>query len=491
MINKTSQERLNRIHHLKTIGRLFFLSAMIYVLSCIISCHPAEHSDNVLIGNWLGAINSDVHVYYQISRKWDGSLMGYNGIIEFNLSGGPVEVVTLNQDTVQFEELESNQRFTGTLNRDSLTIRGKYTNLNINASWPLNLKLIDSLPQPPRPQTPKKPYPYREEEVVYKNKTAGINIAGTLTLPDKKGTFPCVLLITGSGQQNRDEEMAFHHPFLVIADHLTRNGIAVLRVDDRGVGGTTRTGPFFNSTTKDLEGDVLAGVQYLRSRKEINPGKIGLIGHSEGGLIASMAAAESPDIAFIVLMASPAGGKFSDGIIKQDSMGARAKGANDHETVTIINWCQRFYNIVLNEENQDVARKKMQQLYNERTGEEKEAFEKTGLGGGTLDIDYALTPHFKYFLSLNPDDFLKNVRCPVLALMGDKDVSGPSKQILKAIENSLKSGGNKTYRVQELNNLNHHFQTVRDDNTGDIEETISPFVLDVITSWIKEQNGIQ
>ncbi len=481
---------MKRIHNIKITSRLSFLPAMIYFLSFAISCHHAERPDNVLIGNWLGAIDPDVHVYYEISRKWDGSLMGYNGIIEFKLSGLPVEVVTLKQDTVRFEELESNQRYAGILNRDSLTIRGRYTNLNINASWPLNFHRVDSLPLPSRPQTPQKPFPYYDEDVVYENKAAGINIAGTLTLPDKKGVFPAVLLITGSGQQNRDEEMAFHHLFLVIADQLTRNGIGVLRVDDRGIGGTTRTGPFFNSTTKDLESDVLAGVQYLKNRKEIDPGKIGLIGHSEGGLIASMAAAESPDIAFIILMASPAGGKFSDGIIRQDSVGARAKGADDSETVTIMDWCARFYQIVLNEGNRDVARKEMKQLYDQRTDEEKKAFEKTGLGGGSLDIDYALTPHFKYLLSLNPDDFLKHVKCPVLAIMGDKDISGSSKSTLKAIENSLKSGGNNNCKIQELTNINHGFQTVRQDNTGNIEETIAPVGLNIITSWLKEQNKL-
>ena len=479
---------MKSINHIKTNGKSVFLPIMFCFLSCVFSCHPAEHSDNILIGTWLGYINNDVQVFYEISRKWDGSLMGYNGIIEFRLSGLQVEVVTFNQDTVRFEELESNQRFVGILNSDSLTIRGKYTNLNINASWPLILKRVDSLPLPPRPQTPKKPYPYREEEVVYKNETAGINIAGTLTMPYRKAPFPAVLLITGSGQQNRDEERAFHHLFMVIADHLTRNGIAVLRVDDRGVGGTTRTGPFFNSTTNDLERDVLAGVQYLKSRKEIDPRKIGLIGHSEGGLIASMAVAESSDIAFIILMASPPGDNSSDWIMKQDSTEARAKGADDRETATITNWCKRFYNIALNEENPDTARKKLQQLYDERTREEKEAFEKTGISGGTIDIDYALTPHFKRIMSINANDFLKQVQCPVLALMGDKDISGPSKQVLKSIENSLKSGGNKSHKIQELKNLNHSFQTVKPDNAEDIEETISPVVLDIITSWIKERN---
>lgn len=457
---------------------------IIFFLSFLISCKPAERSDDVLIGIWYGAVNSDVHIYYEVSRKWDDSLMGYTGIVEFKLSGLPVEVISLKDDTVRFEELESNQRFTGILNRDSSLIRGKYTNLNINVSWPVNLMLIDSINHPSRPQTPHKPYPYLEEEVTYRNKPEGIDIAGTLTLPDKKGPFPAVLLITGTGQQNRDDEKEFHRPFMVIADHLTRNGIAVLRVDDRGVGGTSRKGPFFNSTTKDLEGDVLCGIEYLIGRKEIDQTRIGLIGHSEGGMIACMAAEESPRLSFIILMAAPAGGYFYEGMIRQDSIGARTKGANEAETLAIMDWCKRFYEIVLTKKNTSIAREKLELLYSKRTKEEKEAFEKTGLGGGSLDIDYALTPHFKYFLSLNPDDYLKHVRCPVLALMGDKDISGPSAQTLKAIEMALKSGGNDNYKITELKNLNHGFQTVSDN--ADIEETISPSILDILTSWIIE-----
>jgi len=187
------------------------------------------------------------------------------------------------------------------------------------------------------------------------------------------------------------------------------------------------------------------------------------------------------------VLASPAGGNFKAGIIKQDNTEARARGANDHETLVIMDWCKRYYDIVISEKNKDMARKKMQQLYDGRTKEEREAFEKTGLGGGTLNIDYALTLHFHYLLSLNPDEFLKHTKCPVLALMGDKDASGPSKSTLKAIENALITSGNNNYKIQEMENLNHGFQTVGKDNSEDIEETISPILLNIIASWIKEQ----
>jgi uncharacterized protein len=468
---------------MKILPKQVFFKVAILILF-MTSCSKAKKPDDILIGIWSGSINSDVHIYYKISRKWDGSLMGYNGIPEFRLSGLPVENIIMNSDSVHFKEIESNQRFDGLLNRDSLLLNGKYTNLNINASWQLKLIRVDSIACPPRPQTPVKPYPYREEEVVYQNEKAGTDIAGTLTIPDRNGIFPAVLLITGTGQQNRDGEHSFHHPFMVVADQLTRHGVAVLRVDDRGVGGTTRSGPFFNFTTGDLEEDVLAGVQYLRGRKDIDKMKIGLIGHSEGGLIATMLAAERPEISYIVLLASPAGGSLSEGIIRQDSVEARARGANDAETKIIMNWCKRFYSIVISDKDRNIAGNELQQLYVNRTAEEISAFEKTGLGGGTLAVDYAVTPHFKYLLSLNPDEFLKNVKCPVLALMGDKDLTGSSAENLKAIENALLKGKNKNFKTIEFKNLNHSFQTVTQDKDADIEETMSPVVLDTITDWI-------
>lgn len=160
---------------------------------------------------------------------------------------------------------------------------------------------VEKAPDTHREQDPVKPYPYTEEEVVCENKEAGVKLAGMLTLPRSEGPFPAVILITGSGQQNRNEEIAGHRPFLVLSDYLTRQGIAVLRVDDRGIGGST--GNVSQATTEDFAGDVLTGVEYLKNRKEIDPSRIGLIGHSEGGLIAPMVAVKSPDIAFIVLMA--------------------------------------------------------------------------------------------------------------------------------------------------------------------------------------------
>jgi len=182
--------------------------------------------------------------------------------------------------------------FEGTVSKDFLVIEGEWK--QSGATLPITLRLVDKEVEILRPQEPRKPYPYTEEEVKYDNKEAKISLAGTLTLPTGKGPFPVVLLISGSGPQDRDETVFCHRPFLVLADYLTRQGIAVLRVDDRGV--RESSGDFSLATSEDFASDVSAGIEYLKTRKEINPEKIGLIGHSEGGIIAPMVAVKSPDI---------------------------------------------------------------------------------------------------------------------------------------------------------------------------------------------------
>lgn len=206
--------------------------------------------------------------------------------------------------------------------RDDNTITGEWQ--QGQTSLPLIMKRTDKAPEAPRrPQEPQKPFPYKEEEAAYDNLKAGIKLAGTLTLPKTGGPFPAVVLITGSGPQDRDEALLGHRPFLVLADYLTRQGIAVLRYDDRGVGKST--GEFAKATSADFATDVLAGVEYLKTRQEINPKQIGLIGHSEGGLIAPMVATRSSDVAFMVLMAGP-GISGEEILYLQGALIARANG---------------------------------------------------------------------------------------------------------------------------------------------------------------------
>ena len=241
----------------------------------------------------------ELRILFNISTKTDGSISATMDSLDQGAKGIPVETATYKNGSLKLEVKSIKGTFEGTLKADGKTIDGKWKQAGLDL--PLVLNRIDKVPDLHRKQDPVKPYPYVEEEVVYENKAAGVKLAGTLTLPRSDGQFPAVMLITGSGQQNRDEEIFGHRPFLVLSDYLTRQGIAVLRVDDRGIGGST--GNVSQATTEDFAGDVLSGIEYLKSRKEIDPTRIGLIGHSEGGIIAPIVAVRSPDVAFIVMMA--------------------------------------------------------------------------------------------------------------------------------------------------------------------------------------------
>lgn len=342
-----------------------------------------------------------------------------------------------------------------------------------------------------RPQEPKKPYPYDAEDVSFHNEEANITLAGTLTLPKKEGKYPAVVLITGSGPQDRNEEIVGHKPFLVISDYFTRNGIAVLRFDDRGVGKST--GDFTKATSLDFATDVKSAVAFLKTRKEIDATKIGLVGHSEGGVIAPMVAAESKDIDFIVLLAGT--GIPGDRLLSlQGRLIEKASGASETKinnssairdkmiAMTIaskdIKLLKDDLRAYLNEEIQNAASKA---LIPQGLSEEQFI---------NMQIEFMATPWMVYFLRHDPAIVLEKVDCAVLAVIGEKDLQVPPKENLMAIENALKKGGNKNLTTVEFPNLNHLFQeckTGAPQEYGTIEQTFSPVALEDISNWILKQ----
>ena len=234
-----------------------------------------------LEGNWMGTLDvgaAKLRLVLHATQSPAG-LTATMDSIDQGANGMKIDAITLTGGAVHFELNAIQGSYNGTMKADGSEISGQWK--QGGAELPLTLKRIDKAPEVTRPQDPKKPYPYQEEEVAYENKKAGIKLAGTLTYPRSKGTFPAVLLITGSGPQDRNEALAGHRPFLVLANHLTRHGIAVLRVDDRGVGGTS--GDTMKSTSADFADDAMAGVQFLKTRKEVNPAQIGLIGTARAG----------------------------------------------------------------------------------------------------------------------------------------------------------------------------------------------------------------
>jgi pimeloyl-ACP methyl ester carboxylesterase len=338
-----------------------------------------------------------------------------------------------------------------------------------------------------RPQNPKKPYPYKEEEISVINQGAGVTLAGTFTYPENGDNFPTVVLITGSGPQNRDEELLGHKPFLVLSDYLTRHGIAVLRCDDRGIGKST--GNFTTATTKDFATDILACVEYLKSRKEVDKKNIGLIGHSEGGIIAPMVAVKSKDVAYIVLMAGT--GLNGEKILElQSRLIAKAEGASDEVIDKMMQVNIKLYKIAMEDIDSTKAAAKLNKVMDDfyisisDSAKNFPANSKENLYRQTSSL---LSPWFRYFLSYEPKVNLSKLKIPVLAVNGENDLQVPPKENLAAIGNALKEAGNKNYKLIELPKLNHLFQkSVSGSPTeyGKIEQTIDPIALSTISDWI-------
>jgi pimeloyl-ACP methyl ester carboxylesterase len=357
------------------------------------------------------------------------------------------------------------------------------------ASLPLTLKKVAKVSEVRRPQQPKGPFPYVSEEVAYDSRAKGVRIAGTLTLPEGDGPFPVVLLITGSGSQDRDETLLGHKPFLVLADDLTRRGVAVLRVDDRGVGEST--GDPKTATTADFVEDVLGGVDFLKARKRIDPKRIGLMGHSEGGLIAPIAATRSSDVAFIVLLAGT--GVPGDQILAaQAALILKAAGADEAKIRQAAEAQAKLVAIVKQTEDLKLATENLKKAYEEMVKAMPEADRKAMAEAdpNSSRVTMLASPWFRYFLTFDPRPTLAKVQCPVLAINGEKDLQVPCKENLEAIDKAIRSGGNTRVTIKELPGLNHLFQpciTGAPSEYGSIETTFDPAALKIVGEWILEQ----
>ncbi|MCH7973018.1 MAG: alpha/beta fold hydrolase [Bacteroidetes bacterium] len=467
--------------------KLFLFTVLLFALSVII---PAKifSQDDALTGKWIGVLKIsgiELHLVFNVSKDankykatMDSPDQGTKGI--------QVDKVTYKKNKVRFDVSIINGFFEGEINKEKNKITGKWK--QGDNTIPIFLEKTFKEYKLDRPQEPKEPFPYISEEIIFRNDIDGINLAGTLTLPKGKGPFKAVILITGSGPQNRNEELLGHKPFLIISDYLTRNGIAVLRYDDRGIGKSE--GEFPKATTLDFVVDVLSAVQYLKTRKEIDSKKIGLIGHSEGGLIAPIVATKTDDVAFIILLAGP-GLPGSDIITIQAELIARVKGETEENIKT-----GKDFNIKVFKEintQTDVTELKntldniFSEFYDNLSNEEKE---KTGSKKSfLLRSKTLLTPWFRYFLKYDPRPTLEKVKCPVLALNGEKDLQVPAKENLKEIEIALKKGGNKNFKIVELPGLNHLFQTAKTGSPSEyskITETFSPKALKIIIEWINK-----
>ena len=338
-----------------------------------------------------------------------------------------------------------------------------------------------------RPQEPQPPFPYRSEEVTVRNERDGINLAGTLTLPEKGTKFPAVVMVTGSGAQNRDEEIMGHKPFFVIADYLTRNGIAVLRCDDRGTAASQ--GTHATATNEDFATDTEAMVNYLRSRKEINAKKIGIIGHSAGGIIAFIVAKKDPSIAFVVSLAG-AGVRGDSLMLKQVELISKSQGMPDAVWQGMKPSIRNRYAIL--QQTDKTPEELQKELYADvtKTMSPEQLKDLNTIQQLSAQISSMTSPWYLHFMRYDPGQDLKKLKCPVLALNGKKDIQVDAVMNLTAIQKRITGNGNKNVTVKAYPNLNHLFQTCEKGTLteyGQLEETINPEVLKDIIEWIRKQ----
>ncbi len=390
-------------------------------------------------------------------------------------------------------------KFTGKLNDAGDQATGTWEQLG--NKFPLELRKVEQAAEATpleRPQNPKKPYPYREEDARFKNSKAGIVLVGTLTLPAEKGPgYPAVVLVSGSGPQDRDESLMGHKPFLVIADYLTRQGIAVLRYDDRGNGASE--GEFGTATTRDFADDAAAAVDFLKSHPEVDGGRIGIIGHSEGGLIAPIVASELiPDLAHIVLLAGPGvdGGVILDTQVRaiQEAMGSENEMIGE-QGARLAKIVQAIRDNISEEAFARLIEEQLEASQPQDAAAEPEEDEAARLAKNAseslsrLQLQQMSTPWFRYFITYDPIPALEKVSCPVLALNGEKDLQVVVDVNLPAIEAALQRGGNTGSRCVRLAGLNHLFQECTTGSPMEyqmISQTCAPEALEIMAAWIKE-----
>ena len=463
------------------------LRKIVFTLFTSIVCVAVSGQD--IAGQWNGILKVQ-GIQLRLVFHIDKTDLGYTATMDSpdqGVNGIPVTTVSFEQANITLIIPSAKIEYDGVLGEDNIIVG---TFRQAGQSFPLNLsKEIVEKEKLVRPQEPVKPYPYYEEEITFRNEKAGIDLAGTLTLPRKDGVYPVVILISGSGPQNRDEELLGHKPFLVLSDHLTRNGIAVLRYDDRGTAASK--GDFAKATTVDFSNDAKAAVDYLLKRKEINHKQIGLIGHSEGGIVAPIVAANSKDVAFIVLMAGTGIPGDQLLLLQQELIGS-ASGVSEEELLKNKLFNRGAFDMVIHSTDDDQLKKDLTEYIKKGFAEHPEEILQgmTAEENAAMHANQLVSPWMQYFIKYNPALILEKVKCPVLAINGEKDLQVPPKENLGPIAAALKKGGNKKVTIKEMPGLNHLFQectTGSPDEYAVIEQTMSPVAMAEILKWIQEQ----
>lgn len=471
-----------------------FFAALVFIST-------TSFAQNVVTGKWdgnLSIMGTTLKIIVNLKTEGD-SVKGTIDIPEQSAKDLPLVNIVYNAPKIKFELTAGpgNAVFDGEQNGD--TISGDFLQSGMKGDFKIR-RGVKTDAVNTDVETKEKP-PYKVEPVSFAN---GENsFAGTLTVPEYPGKHPAVVMITGSGPQNRDEEIVGFKIFGIIADHLTRNGIAVLRYDDRGVG-ESKGKSVSESTTEDFSGDVIEAVKYLRTRTDINSSQIGLMGHSEGGIIAPISAVKDKNIAFIILMAGT-GVSGKDIILEQSKLIQKAEGTPDEE---IVKSNELMAEIMLvaekstpgkddRQEDWKIVKEKIKkeiidgidkQTEEEKKGiTDKETYAENMANGQLAQMK---SVWMKYFLSYNPAPTLEKVNCPVLMLFGGLDLQVPPAQNEKPMKDALKKAGNKDVTVKLFPKANHLFQEAIKGSPSEyatLKKEFLPGFLDYVSAWILQR----
>lgn len=428
-------------------------------------------------GSWKGELDfQGMKLPIILNIKKNGSL--YSSTVDSPKQGAkdiPVDKTDFMNNELSFEQKMLGATYKGKLNKGK--IEGVFTQGEVKIPLTFSPNTGNGSSVLNRPQTPEPPFSYHTEDVSFENPTDKNTLAGTIAQPENfDKNKPILVMITGSGTQNRDEELFGHKPFAVIADNFAKKGIATLRLDDRGTGGSSKGSE--HDTTYNFATDINTAVDYLVSRGYKN---IGLLGHSEGGMIAPMVATMNKKVKFLVLMAAP-GTSIDQLLIQQNERAGKLMGQSNLQVEQSRKVNSGIYRFIKNYSGNDYEKDLQQFLTKNFAGQMDEAaiqnIQKQTSG-----------PWFRYFVKFNPDQYLSKIKIPVLALNGSLDFQVPPKENLEAISQSLKKAGNPDFKTQELPGLNHLFQEAKTgafSEYAEIEQTISPAAMDTASGWILE-----
>ena len=436
-------------------------------------------------GIWQGAIeitNMRMRLQMHVSHDDQGKLLASVDSLDQGIQGIPAAKVMEKNGELTFEIPAFQAEYRGTLSAAKNELSGEWK--QNDSVEKLDFRRSDQPLVLRRPQNPSKPYPYSVEEVSFPAAGGNVILAGTLTVPRGTGPFPAAMLVGGSGPTDRDETIAGHQPFLVLADLLTRKGIAVLRYDKRGI--ARSTGNYEQATMEDLASDAQAAVNYLKSRKEVDAKRVGIIGHSEGGILAAQIAVRADDLDWVVLLAAPAtNGERT--LLRQSELIARTGGLPEAQIARSQQFDRQAYAAVREEKNASRLEARLNDL-----------IEKSGLNASmppaALEAQLRLmtTPWFREYLDFDPAPLIAKIKCPVLALNGDRDLQVDADQTVPLLRQAYEKSGNKDFTVLQIQGVNHLFQKAQSGSPalyGAIEETMAPEVQNASSGWLAKHTA--